>query len=358
MKTLRAMSVDRLEEITAGFRRVRIAVVGDFFLDKYLDVDPRLAERSVETGKVAHQVVSVRHSPGAAGTVVSNLAALGAGRLHAVGFSGDDGPGYELRADLAALDCSIDHLHRDPARYTPIYLKPRDVTDPGLAGEHSRYDTKNRSPTSEAMERRIIESLDRLLPELDAVVIQDQVEEEGCGVVTRLVVEAVAQRAEAWPRVIFWADSRRRIRRFRRVIIKPNQFEAVGRPAPAPDDSVNLEELVPALDALRRTTGAPVCVTRGAGGILASDPQPTLVPAVRVDGPIDPTGAGDSATAGAVLALAAGATFPEAALVGNLVASITIQQLATTGTARPEQLPARLELWCAQQAEGQSGRES
>ena len=66
---------------------------------------------------------------------------------------------------------------------------------------------------------------------------------------------------------------------------------------------------------------------------------------MRVDGPIDTTGAGDSATAGAVLALASGATLAEAALVGNLVASITIQQLATTGTARPRQLPARLEMW-------------
>ena len=34
-----------------------------------------------------------------------------------------------------------------------------------------------------------------------------------------------------------------------------------------------------------------------------------------------------------------------AAVVGALVASITVQQIATTGVARPEQLPERLELW-------------
>jgi sugar/nucleoside kinase (ribokinase family) len=70
-----------------------------------------------------------------------------------------------------------------------------------------------------------------------------------------------------------------------------------------------------------------------------------LVPAVRVPGPIDPTGAGDSATAGAVLALCAGASLQEAALVANLVASITIEQLGTTGTASPSQLAPRLETW-------------
>ena len=81
------------------------------------------------------------------------------------------------------------------------------------------------------------------------------------------------------------------------------------------------------------------------GPVTITDPEMTIVPGVRVEGPIDETGAGDSATAGAVLALASGATLPEAALIGNLVASITIQQLATTGTARPEQLPERLEMW-------------
>ena len=64
-----------------------------------------------------------------------------------------------------------------------------------------------------------------------------------------------------------------------------------------------------------------------------------------VEDPIDPTGAGDSATAGCVLALCAGATPAEAGVIGNLVASLTVQQLATTGTARPDQLPKRLDEW-------------
>ncbi|NQT14180.1 MAG: carbohydrate kinase, partial [Planctomycetes bacterium] len=119
MKTLHHTSPERFSKIVARFPRARIAVVGDFFLDKYLDVDPALAEVSLETGKTAHQVVSIRHSPGAAGTVVSNLAALGAGALHAIGLTGDDGEGYELRMGLTALGCGTDHLHCDPERMTP-----------------------------------------------------------------------------------------------------------------------------------------------------------------------------------------------------------------------------------------------
>jgi len=351
MNTFDRLAPARLQQILDEFPRLRIAVVGDFFLDKYLDVDPSLAEPSLETGKTAHQVVGIRHSPGAAGTVVSNLAALGAGTLHAIGFTGDDGESYELRTDLRRLGCNTDHLHRAGDRMTPTYLKPRDKTDPSLAGEHSRYDTKNRSTTSRELRQKIIRSLDSLSDDLDAVIVADQVEEEECGVVTTQVRQALADRAKRRPDVVFWADSRRRIRRFRGLIIKPNQFEAVGRENAPPDATVGFEELADSLARLREETGAPICVTRGREGMVVSDPEPTLVPGVRVEGPIDPTGAGDSVTAGAVLALAAGAELPEAALIGNLVASITIQQLATTGTARRNQLPDRLRTWLHQRKE-------
>jgi len=349
MKTFKSMSPDRLGAMISRFGQLRIAVIGDFFLDKYLDVDPLVAEVSLETGKTAHQVVSVRHSPGAAGTVVCNLAALGTGSLHAIGFVGDDGESYDLRKDLALLRCNSDHLYCDPDRMTPTYLKPRDRNDPSLAGEHNRYDTKNRVLTTSAAQDRLIRSLDALLPQLDALIVADQVEEQDCGAIATRVAEAIADRAVRFPKVVFWADSRRRIRRFRNVIIKPNQFEALGIEHAPPETVARLSDLQEAVRRLRAKTGAPVFATRGAEGILVSDPEPTLVPGVRVEGPIDSTGAGDSATAGAVLALAAGATCPEAALVGNLVASITVQQLATTGTAQPDELPPRLALWARQQ---------
>ena len=115
MKTFGGMSPERLAEIVGRFSRSRIAVVGDFFLDKYLDVEPAWAEFSLETGKTAHQVAAIRTSPGAAGTVVCNLAALGAGTLHAVGFTGDDGESYDLRKGLAALGCGTEHLHSTPS---------------------------------------------------------------------------------------------------------------------------------------------------------------------------------------------------------------------------------------------------
>ena len=345
------MKRERLQELIEGFPAQRIAVVGDFFLDKYLEVDPALAEISVETGMRANQVVAIRCSPGAAGTVVNNLSALGAGTLHAIGAIGDDGEGYDLRVELARRNCRTEGLLRSERLMTPTYLKPRDVSVPGLEGEHERYDMRNRRETASDVIREVIAAIDAVLPELDALVIADQVVEEDWGIITAAMREALAERAARFPRVVFWADSRRRIERFRRAIVKPNQFEAVGRADPRPDEEVELAALEEAARRLRARSGAPVCITRGAAGALVSDPKPLLIPGVRLKGAVDPTGAGDSVTAGAVLALAAGATFAEAVLVGMLAASITVQQLSTTGTATPEQLLDRLEVWRGQQPE-------
>jgi rfaE bifunctional protein kinase chain/domain len=339
------MTPERLHELLSNFRRRRIAVLGDFFLDKYLEVDPQLAEPSLETGKTAHQVVEIRKSPGAAGTVVNNLAALRAGTVHTLGVIGDDGEGYDLCRCLEQLGCDVSGLLRSEEIHTPTYLKPRDRGVEGLPGEHSRYDTKNRKPLSASFTQQLSEKLQSLLSDLDAIVIMDQVDAPDCGVISAAFRESLNQLAQRHSQVIFWADSRRFIRDYRRMVIKPNQFEAIGRENPLPGEEVPFEELKSALIRLRQATGTTVLVTCGEKGIIVSDPEPVLIPGVKVTGPTDPTGAGDSVTAGAVLTLASGGTAAEAALVGNLVASITVQQLGTTGTASPEQVLDRLGLW-------------
>jgi sugar/nucleoside kinase (ribokinase family) len=346
------MQRDRLELLLDEFPRRRIAVLGDFFLDKYLEVDPDLAEPSLETGKVAHQVVGVRRSPGAAGTVVNNLAALGTGELHAIGAIGNDGEAFDVCQGLNRLGCSTDGLLRCPELLTPTYLKPCDVHITGLAGEHSRYDTKNRQPTPAGIVDRIADEVERILPRVDALIVMDQVEVPDCGVVTATLRDRLSKLALRFTKVLFWADSRRYIRLYRNIVIKANQFEAVHRLNPGVGEQVPFEELQRLVPQLRAEMGATVFVTCGERGILTSDPEVTLVPGVNVTGSIDPTGAGDSASAGAVLALASGATPAEAALIANLVASVTIRQLGTTGSASPTQVCEAYAEWTRQQQAG------
>ena len=102
MKTFDSMSADRLGEILARFSRLRIAVLGDYFLDKYL-TNPRWP-RSVWKRPRRPTRWSQQVTARAAGTVMANLSALEAGRLLAIGLTGDDGESYDLqRADRPAL---------------------------------------------------------------------------------------------------------------------------------------------------------------------------------------------------------------------------------------------------------------
>src|SRR5436305_6668740 len=92
-----------VESILTRLPGLRVGVLGDLFLDRYLDLDANLTEPSLETGLDAYQVVRVRAQPGAAGTVINNLAALGAGGIVPLAIIGDDGEGYELRQALKAM---------------------------------------------------------------------------------------------------------------------------------------------------------------------------------------------------------------------------------------------------------------
>ncbi|MEX0331521.1 MAG: bifunctional heptose 7-phosphate kinase/heptose 1-phosphate adenyltransferase [Puniceicoccaceae bacterium] len=344
MKTA-SMTSGRLAKLVAGFSEAKVAVIGDFVLDKYYDLDPARQKVSVESGKAAHQVVGIRHAAGCAGTIVNNLASLGCARIMAIGFCGDDGDGYELSRDLQSVGCDITHLHKTARRVTPLYLKPRDVNDDTLSGELERFDISNGSPTPPEVEDALIASLDAVLGEVDVISIMDQIDSPNHGVVTDRVRSAIAERAAACPGTIFWADSRRFIRHFRNVIIKPNPFELLGIDNPPPGTQFDDQELLNMARKHRQDYQTPLVLTRGAAGMWVSDPEWTEVPGVRIKGPVDSTGAGDSATAGAISALSAGASLVEAAVVANLVASITVQQIGKTGTARVDQLKAARQAW-------------
>jgi sugar/nucleoside kinase (ribokinase family) len=153
----------------------------------------------------------------------------------------------------------------------------------------------------------------------------------------------ISELGRAQPDKLILADSRERVGLFRNVWLKPNATEcrkAVGTGAPG-DLAIGS-----AARLLAERTGRPVFCTCGERGIVLADSRPghetiETVPGYRVSGPIDVVGAGDSTSAGIACAVASGASLAAAAAFGNLVASITIQQLGTTGTASPEQVRQR-----------------
>ena len=344
------IALERLKATLARFPHLTIGLVGDLFLDRYLDIDPDLHELSIETGLEAYQVTRIRNNPGALGTIINNLAALGVGRLVPVTVIGDDGQAYDLLQSLAALPVDATHILQDKRRKTPTYTKPMRRETDGQWRELNRIDLRNREALAADTECQLLARVNAALDTTDGLIVLDQVNEEGWGVVTPALRERLAELCAARPDKLVFIDSRSHIHRFRAGVLKPNRAECVRAAAssgatgeaPMAADVADLSTVQHAAETLAARTCRTLFCTMAEQGILVVEPgRPTVrVPALVPDGPIDPVGAGDSVTAGIVASLLSGAAPVEAATVGNLVASITIRRLGTTGTASPAEVLA------------------
>ncbi len=336
------LTTDVLEHILTTIPQRTIGVLGDLFLDRYLDLDAALTEPSIETGLDAYQVVRVRSYPGAAGTVINNLVALGVGSVVPISMIGDDGEGFELRQALQRMpSVDLSRLVMTVERRTPTYTKPMLERIGETPCELNRLDIKNRTPIPDDVEAKLLDALEAGWSAFDVLLVLDQVSEADCGVVTKRVRERLAALGERDPAKIVIVDSRERIGLFRNAWLKPNERECL-RGAGATED------LGAALRLLAQRCQRPIICTRSEKGMTiknAALDDPVEVPACSVRGPIDPVGAGDSSSAAIACALASGANVLAAAALGNLVASITIQQIGTTGTASPTQVRERWDYW-------------
>lgn len=333
------MTSSRFHQISSRYSQLKIAVVGDFCLDRYFEIDPARAEISIETGLPVHNIVNVRCQPGGAGTIVNNLAALGLGAIYPVGIAGTDGEGYELRKALTSrYHVSLEYFHTIPDRNTFTYTKPL-ICSPGETPlELSRLDLKNWYPTPEGLQRKIASSLLQIAPSVDAIILLDQVDIPDTGVITPLVLEAVATLASRNPDLLILADSRRSLRGYPEVGFKMNNAELgrfLDQPAPA-----SLEQTLKAVEQLTTTHRKPVFVTLAGEGIVGwgSGAGVHHQPALPLRGQIDVVGAGDSVMANLAAALAGGATTQEALCMAVIASSIVIHQLGTTGTATTEEM--------------------
>ncbi len=336
---LNELSSERFEALTGRYSGLRMAVLGDFCLDRYLDIDPTKAELSIETGLPVHNVVGVRALPGAAGTILNNLVALGVGILRPIGFCGMDGEGFELRRALGVLPgVRMDSFVETADRRTFTYCKPLIIAKDEVPTEMNRLDTKNWTPTPRALEDRIIGKIEALSGEIDAMIVLDQVDHPETGVVTQTVLEAVGRLTRRQPALWIMADSRRGLRGFPEVCFKMNRLE-LGKLMGA-SAAGGLGDIERWAVQLARRQQRHVFVTLSEEGMLGASPRGELVrvPSRPRRGEIDIVGAGDAVTANLTAALGAGSNLREALEMANAAASVVIHQLGTTGTASVAQL--------------------
>lgn len=316
-------------EILERLPKLSALIVGDICLDRWCHYDPALSEPSAETTLPRTAVVSVETTPGAAGTVANNLAALRCGRVALLGAIGDDGHGWELLRALHQRNISTEYIYKSPAIPTFTYTKLINAKT-GIE-DLPRIDYIPNKPPPPEVERHILNTLQAIFDNFNLIYISDQAETAQGGLVTEALRKMVEDQAQIYPDKIFLADSRRRTSEFQRVILKPNQQEA---------EEASMK-MLGRIDypMLRRKLHAPILiVTKGKAGVSIYRPDCVQeVETIPVENPVDICGAGDSFSAGFGTALAVTKDPARAAEFGNRVASITIMKKGT-GTASPDEL--------------------
>lgn len=326
------MKRNEMEQILGSIRNVTVAMVGDLCLDAYWLADMKKSKLSSETPHYPLPVVNERYSLGGGGNVVANLAALNIKEVIPVSVIGDDWRGFLLGRCLEETGVCDKYIIREKGRITPCYCKPLRSGISAVIYEDPRLDFENIYPLSEESENKIIEMLDEVSKKADVIAVCDQTYN---GIVTEKVRNKLCEIGKTMPVVV---DSREHITLFENVIVKPNEIEsaaATGYPADKPADSAL---------ALSAKNKAPAIVTWGArGSVWCKNGKTTLVPARKVEPPIDIVGAGDTFLSAFCCAYAAGVSGETALAFANTASSITVKKIDTTGTASPEEMLAAAE---------------
>jgi rfaE bifunctional protein kinase chain/domain len=330
------MDSELLNEILKKIKSVKIAVVGDFCLDAYWFVDESKSEISIETDHATRPVSIQKYSPGGAGNVTNNLAALGIEDIRAFGVIGKDPFGPEMINVMNSAGINTDNLLiQDDNWATHVYIKPY-IAD----REQNRIDFGNYNILSEDTANKLIFVIEQAITDVDLVIINQQVLS---GIHTPYFKKKLVEVIRRFPERIFIADSRNYNDFYTGTYRKMNDSEALlqCQIKKEPDETILYSEILNAAKTLYARYNKPLFITRGSrGSIVVNESGVTQIPGLMIISKVDTVGAGDSYLAGAAATLAAGYKMETAAEIGSYVAGVTVQKLFQTGTASPEEVMA------------------
>ncbi len=335
--TLRSVSPHRAARLLAAAARTRILVVGDVMLDQF--IWGNVSRISPEAPVPVVDLLRESFMPGGAANVARNLAALGA-PTELFGAVGRDAAGQQLRTLLARQGIRCDGLMTQASR--PTSVKTRIVAQ---QQQVVRVDREARDHLDGRMTRRLLGALEARLPQAAAVIVGDY----GKGVVTQALLDGLkplCRRHGVWlsldPKPVHRLD----LAGF--SLITPNRkeaFELAGlEDERRPGDPLADRDLRRVADTLlARLRPALLLITLGESGMLlcGRDRAPFHIPTVAQE-VFDVSGAGDTVIATFTLAIAAGASPTEAAILSNHAAGIVVGKVGTA-TASPEELKASFE---------------
>jgi rfaE bifunctional protein kinase chain/domain len=305
-------------------------VIGDMVADIYLEGKISRISREAPVLVLEHNGETV--VPGGAANAVHNAATLG-GTVFAVGVIGDDAAGRETRRHPGRQRGS--HRRLDSRSRRPTITKTR-VMAGGLATVRQqivRIDREAKDSLSAAVEDRLLGYIKTNIDAMAAVVMSDYGSITLSPAVRDMVIAACRRRGI--PCIV---DSRYNILAFKgATVVKQNEAEVAAALGYKTLDTI--EALEEAGRRMQETmAAAAILLTRGPEGmsLFEAGGKVTHIPVSNASEVFDVTGAGDTAVVTAALALAAGASFAEAARLANFAAGIVVKKPGTATTTTAE----------------------
>jgi len=326
---MKSISEGRLHELLERFAGKRVLVVGDICLYEY--VWGRMSGISTEAPVPVIDVHDRNFTPGAAGNTAAGLAKLGA-EPALCGYVGRDPHGGALVELLKrkGVDASaVLTVENTPTNtYTKISAGGHHRTRQELLQTH----TTPGGPAGPETESAILAQIKERAPETHAIVMVDQVS----SAVTRRVIDLAADLGRKH-RILVVGDSRENVRDMRNIdLIVANDYEAGLAVDMTIDSRRDVERTGKKL--LESHNVRNVIITRGREGmsVFSRGSAPVHLHTHTLD-VFDVTGAGDTVTAAATLALLAGGSAVEAAQVANLAAGVAVSKVGTV-TVSPDEI--------------------
>jgi D-glycero-beta-D-manno-heptose-7-phosphate kinase len=330
------LSLPRVRQILAAARRTQVLVLGDIMLDHF--IWGSVARISPEAPVPVVDFERENLMPGGAGNVARNLTALNV-PTELIGVIGRDHAAQQLRKLLASQHIGCLGLLANGNR--PTTVKTRIVAH---KQQVVRIDRETRDGLTESLARHLTSTVQSLSRRTAAIIVGDY----GKGVVTQPLLEDIKHLCHR--RGIWLSLDPKPVHHLNLTglsLITPNRKEAFEL-ANVPDETrhgnpladINLMRVADLL--LNELRPALLLITLGELGMLLCrhGHRPFHIPTVAQE-VFDVSGAGDTVIACFTLAIAAGASPLEAALLSNYAAGIVVGKIGTA-TVSPEELLASL----------------
>ena len=321
---------ERLFQLLELFSQARVLVVGDLTLDEFVTGQVERISREAPVLILRHE--TTQQSPGGGANAVCNLAKLGA-QVKVVGLLGKDEQGQALHQLLELASINTLGILVDSARPTVTKTRISGHSPQSVTQQIVRVDRKSDELPNIDLQLKLAKYIRAELDTVDAVVCSDY----GDGVFTQPVIAAALSHS------LTIVDAQKQIQRYQRAtLFTPNLPEAEQAVGYAITNSQTLTQA--GQDLLALTQAQQILITRGEQGMSLFDRNSTEqhIPPFNQTKVFDVTGAGDTVVAALTLGLTAGASFWEAAVLGNLAASIVVRQFGTT-TTTPAEMKAALQ---------------